>query len=122
MLRKQYIVSLLVVLFTFIFVGAALAGENDYSGILGSDQFSFEDSEANMDMAVSNHAYDEDHLALVGTEAGNWQYDANAERTPAQQAAIERDYDQSRLSDVGTEAGNWQYRFNSSESPVCSSC
>ncbi len=122
MLKKQCIVSLFVVLFPLIFVGAAVAGENDYSGILGSDQFSFEASVTNK--AASNHVYDQEKLALVGTEAGTWEYDPNAELTPAQQAAIEHDYNQSRLSDVGTEAGNWQYRFDSSETgnSICRSC
>lgn len=122
MLKKQCILGLFVVLLSLIFVGAAVAGENDYSGILGSDQFSFEDSVTNK--AASNHVYDQEKLALIGTEAGAWEYDPNAELTPAQQAAIERDYDQSRLSDVATEAGSWQYRFDSSETgrSICSSC
>lgn len=124
MLKKQYIVSLLVVLLSLSFVSVVMAGENDYNNILGTDQFSFEDSQrvTDIEVAAMNHDYDQDRLALVGTEAGAWEYDANAEQTEAELAAKEHNYNQNRLLDVGTEAGNWRYRFDSSENAICGTC
>ena len=124
MLKKQYIVSLLVVLLSLGFVGSVVAGENDYNTILGSDEFSFEASETNKDMSTNSHVYDQEKLALIGTEAGDWQYDdsANAVETQSQQVASDRNSDQSQLSSVGTEAGNWEYSFDSPENAVCGSC
>ncbi len=124
MLKKQYIVSLLVVLLSLGFVTSVFAGENDYKTILGSDEFSFEASETNKDMSASNHVYDHERLARVGTEAGDWQYDYSANTVEAQseQAASGLNSDQSKLSSVGTEAGDWEYRFDSTENAVCGSC
>lgn len=124
MLKKQYIVSLLVVLLSLGFVGSVVAGENDYNTILGSDEFSFEASETNKDMSASSHVYDQEKLALVGTEAGDWQYDysANVVEPQSEQVASGRNSDQSQFSSVGTEAGDWEYSFDSPENAICGSC
>jgi hypothetical protein len=124
MLKKQYIVSLLVVLLSLGFAGSVVAGENDYNNILGSDEFSFEASETNKDTAVNSHVYDQEKLALVGTEAGDWQYDhsASAVETKSEQVASDHNSDQSQFSAVGTEAGDWEYSFDSPENSVCGSC
>jgi hypothetical protein len=124
MLKKQYIVSLLVVLLSLGLAGSVIAGENDYNTILGSDEFSFEASETNKDTAANSHVYDQEKLALVGTEAGDWQYDysADAIETKSEQVASDHNSDQSQISAVGTEAGDWEYRFDSPENAVCGSC
>ena len=124
MLKKQYIVSLLVVLLSLGFAGSVVAGENDYNNLLGSDEFSFEASETNKDTAASTHVYDQEKLALVGTEAGDWQYDysASSVETKSEQVASNHNSDQSQSSAVGTEAGDWEYSFDSPENAVCGSC
>jgi hypothetical protein len=124
MLRKQYIISLLVALLSLGFAGSVMAGENDYNTILGSDEFTFESSESK-NVTASNHVYDQEKLALIGTEAGDWQYDfsANAKQTQSEKVASDRDSDQSHLSSsVGTEAGDWEYSFDSPGNAVCGSC
>ena len=124
MLKKQYIVSLLVVLLSLGFAGSVVAGENDYNNILGSDEFSFEASETNKDTAANSHVYDQEKLDLVGTEAGDWQYDYSADvvGTKSEQVASDHNSDQSQFSAVGTEAGDWEYSFDSPENSVCGSC
>jgi hypothetical protein len=114
MLKKQYVVSLLVVLFFFSFVGAAVAENGD-----NTDEFSFETYE---DKSISGYVYDQEMLELVGTEGGIWEYNPNAKETKADRAARDYNYDESQLSKVGTEGGLWEFRFDSPENAVCGSC
>ena len=124
MLKKQYIVSLLVVLLSLGFAGSVVAGENDYNNILGSDEFSFEASETNKGTAANSHVYDQEKLALVGTERGAEakEHSASAVETKSEQVASDHSLDQSQISAVGTEAGDWEYSFDSPENSVCGSC
>lgn len=135
MLKKQYIISILVTLLSFGFIATVVAGENDESTILGSDEFRFDAPETEIDVAARNHVYDQERLALIGSEAGAWQYNPNAAETKSDIAARNHDYDQRQLASVGTEAGNWEYSFNPStdvsdvagsdardKDAVCSNC
>jgi hypothetical protein len=114
MLQKQHIVSLLVVLFFFSFVGAAAAESR-----VDINEFSFETYE---DKSISGYVYDQEMLELVGTEGGIWEYNPNAKETKADRAARDYNYDESQLSKVGTEGGVWEFTFDSPENAICGSC
>ncbi len=77
MFKKQLIISLLVVFFSFGLVGAVFAETTDPS-IVGIDVFSFDaqltPSELSAQKAAMNYEYDQNSLVRGGTEAGNWEY------------------------------------------------
>ena len=77
MFKKELIISLLVVFFSFGLVGTVFA-ENSDTSILGTDEFSFDaqltTSELSAQQAAKNYQYDQGSLARGGTEAGNWEY------------------------------------------------
>jgi len=110
MFKKEFIVGLLVVFLSLVMVGTVFAGENDYTNIIGSDEFTFDSTESNNDVATSDYVYDQEHLASVGTEAGDWEYKFDAPETKADVAARSHVYDQDHMVLVGTEAGDWEYR------------
>lgn len=77
MLKKELIVSLLVVFFCFGLVGTVFA-ENSDTSIVGRDVYSFDaqptPAELAAQKAAMDHEYDRDRLVRSGTEAGNWEY------------------------------------------------
>ena len=113
MLKKEMLITGLVFLMSLGLVGTVFAGENDYQGVLGADQFSFDAQPSEAELAALqaaiNHNYDQDRLALAGTEAGNYEYQFDAPVTKAEIAAMNYDYDQQRLARVGTEAGDYKF-------------
>ena len=115
MLTKQLIISILATFFFLGFIGTAFAGENDYTSILGSDDYTFGAMEAENNVAASNHVYDQERLATVGTEAGDWEYNFNAPETDADIAARGHVYNQENLATVGTEAGNTDFTFRGTD-------
>jgi len=123
MFKKELIISLLVVFFSFGLVGAVFAENNDTS-ILGRDEFSFDaqltSSEQATQQAALNYNYNQDRLAQVGTEAGNSQYRFDSSTLSAQTAAMDHEYNQKSLIRGATEAGNWEAR--SGADAVCSNC
>ena len=70
MLTKQLIISILATFFFLGLLGTAFAGENDYTSVLGSDQFTFNAPQTKADVAARDHVYNQENLATVGTEAG----------------------------------------------------
>ena len=118
MLTKQLIISVLATFFFLGLLGTAFAGENDYTSVLGSDEFTFNAPETNADVAARNHVYNQEHLAAVGTEAGDWEYTFNAPETNADIAARDHVYNQENLATIGTEAGGPEFTFESAEEAV----
>ena len=137
MLKKQMLITGLVVLMSLGLVGTVFAGENDYQGVLGADQFSFDAPISAAEQAAVNaaikHNYDQDRLALAGTEAGDFEYRFDAPATKAELAAMNHVYDQERLDRIGTEAGDYKFGSVAASSDelasdglpgkaICSSC
>ena len=118
MLTKQLIISVFATFFFLGLLGTAFAGENDYTSILGSDEFAFNAPETKADVAARNYVYDQEHLAAVGTEAGDWEYSFNAPETNADVAARNHVYNQENLATIGTEAGGPEFTFESAEEAV----
>ena len=115
MFKKEFIVGLLVAFLSLVMVGTVFAGENDYANIIGSDEFTFDAPESKTDVVVNDYVvndyvYDQEHLALAGTEAGDWEYKYDAPETKADVAARSHVYNQEHMALVGTEAGDWEYR------------
>lgn len=118
MLRKEHIFGVLFVLLTFGMATTVFAGESDYRGVLGSDTFSFERMDTGGDTAAMNHNYDQDHLARVGTEAGNWEYSFDDSATKTEIAAKKHDYNEKIQDQIGTEAGV----RDSASRTLCANC
>lgn len=109
MLRKELIISVSVVFALLVTFGTALAeDESRDSSILGSDEYTFDAPQTETDVAASNHVYDEEQLARVGTEAGS----EIASSPKALKAASNHNYNEVRMAAVGTEAGDWEYRYD----------
>jgi len=117
MLKKEFIITLLVVFVSFGFVTAVFA-ENSETSLLGTDEFNFNAQKTSADVAAQNHVYNQENLAKVGTEAGNWVYDFDAPVTAADNAARYYAYDHERLERIGTEAGDWEQRSEPSSNPM----
>jgi hypothetical protein len=66
-LKKQRIA------FTFGLSGLAFAESTDPS-LLGNDEFQFNAPETKAGRAARGFDYDQESLAIVGTEAGDWEY------------------------------------------------
>lgn len=128
MLKKSLIIGILTAFSLLGLLGTALA-ENGDNSILGTDQFTFNTPETKADVAARNHIYDQEQLALVGTEAGG-----EITSSPrALEATRSHGYDQDHLAKVGTEGGNWEFSFDNQASRTneavagkqevnCSSC
>ncbi len=115
MLKKELTTAILVAFLSLGLVATAMAGEVVYNGSeAGSDEFSFDAQNGNIDV-VKNHVYDEEALAKVGTEAGNWEYRYDAPETKADITARNYNYDQESLASIGTEAGNDGFSFDATE-------
>ena len=113
-------VGVLVGFMTLGLVGAAFAEQPNDNSILGTDQFSFSTPQTEADIAAQNHDYDQERLAKVGSEAGNWQFDFDAPETKADLAAQNYHYDSQKLHMVGTEYGYDEYvHKNNLKCPLC---
>ena len=109
MLRKELIISVSVVFALLVSFGTALAeDEGRDTSILGSDEYTFDAPQTDADVAASNHVYDQEQLASIGTEAGS----EIVSSPKALNAARNHGYDDVRMAAVGTEAGNWEYRYD----------
>ncbi len=75
MLKNILIVGVLAVLMSVGLAGVAVAGEGDYRDIVGTDEFVFSSHGTEADSVAKAYVYDQEALANVGSEAGNWQYD-----------------------------------------------
>ncbi|MBW2689952.1 MAG: hypothetical protein JRC99_08480 [Deltaproteobacteria bacterium] len=118
MFKKELFTSILVAFFCVGLVGTALAGEVIYDGSeAGSDEFTF-DAPTEVNDAAKNHVYNEESLAIIGTEAGDWEFKYDAPETKADVAARNYNYNQESLASIGTEAGNDEFRFDASERNV----
>lgn len=73
LLKKILLVGLLSSLFTFGLSGLAFAESTDPS-LLGNDEFQFNAPETKAGRAARGFDYDQESLAIVGTEAGDWEY------------------------------------------------
>lgn len=107
MLRKEIIVGIFAAFTLLLSFGTALAEDSNDTSITGSDEFVFNAPETKADVAARNYVYDEDQLALIGTEAGS----EVASAPKALRAARNHGYNEERLAVVGTEAGDWEFRF-----------
>lgn len=107
MFNNKLIIGLLVTFFFMGFIGTAFAENSNDTSILGTDQFSFDSQQSTNNEAAKNFDYNQEHLALVGTEAGNWKYN-NVQKSKADVAATNYNYNQEHLALVGTEAGDWK--------------
>ena len=108
MLRKELIIGIFTAFTLLVSFGTALAEDSNDKSILGTDEFTFDAPETKADVAARNYVYDEEQLALVGTEAGS-----EVTSTPkALQAARNYGYDKEYLAAAGTEAGDWEFRFD----------
>ena len=118
MFKKELFTSLLVAFFCVSLVGTALAGEVIYDGSeAGNDEFT-SDAPTEVSDAAKSHVYDEKSLAIIGTEAGDWEFKYDAPETSADIAARNYNYNQESLASIGTEAGNDEFRFDASERNV----
>lgn len=102
MFKNELIISILVAFFFVGFLGTAFA-----------------ESELTSDASVSinneaaiNHIYNQNDLAMVGTEGGNWEFKFDTPETKADLAAKNYNYDQEHLALVGTEGGDWKFSFD----------
>jgi len=111
MLKKSLIIGAFSVFSLLGLLGTAFAEDNDNS-ILGTDQFTFNAPETKADVAARNYVYDQEQLALIGTEGGG----EITSSPKALEAARTHDYDQGQLAKVGTEGGNWQFSFDNQAS------
>ena len=108
MLRKELIIGVFAAFILLSSFGTALAEDSNDKSILGTDEFTFDAPETKADVAARDYVYDEEQLALIGTEAGG-----EMVSTPkALRASRSHNYDEEHLVAVGTEAGNWEFRFN----------
>ena len=114
MFRKELITGILVAFFFMGFLGTAFA-ENSDKSILGSDEFTFDAPVSINNKAAIDHKYNQDDLALVGTEGGNWEFKFDTPETKADLAAKSYVYDQGRLASVGSEGGDWEFSFDAPE-------
>jgi|GEM_PF-2484462 len=106
MLKKEFIIGVLATSVIFGSLGTAFAEDSNDKSILGTDEYSFDAPGTTADEAARNHVYDQEQLALIGTEAGG-----EIVSTPqALNAANNHAYSEERLAVVGTEAGDWEYR------------
>ena len=98
MFKKELIVSLLVVFFTFGLAGAVFA-ENSDTSVVGKDIFSFDaqltPSELKAQQAAMNYEYDQERLVQGGTEAGNWEYRFDSSRESGESVA-----DKNKMNDA----------------------
>ncbi len=117
MYKKKFIICILATFFFFGTLGAAFA-ENSETSLIGTDQFSFDAPQGIDYEAAKKYHYSQEHLAVVGTEAGNWEFNFNAPETKSDRAAKNYHYDQEHLAVVGTEGGDWKFKFNNSASEV----
>ena len=109
MFRKEFIIGALATCFFFGLLGTSFAEEGIYDGSeAGGDEFTFAVPTEGSD-AVNNHVYDEEALAKVGTEGGNFEYQFDAPETKANVAARNYQYNQESVARIGTEAGDWEY-------------
>lgn len=74
MFKKELIICALATFFFLGLLGTAFA-ENRDTSLIGSDQFSFDapDSAINYE-AARNYDYNQERLAAVSTEGGNWEF------------------------------------------------
>ena len=107
MLRKELIIGVFAVFTLLVSFGTALAEDSNDKSILGTDEFVFDAPETTADVAARNYVYDEEQLALIGTEGGG----EIASTPEALNAARSYNYDEEHLAKVGTEAGNWEFQF-----------
>lgn len=115
MFKKELIISVLVAFLFMGFIGTAFAEQNNDTSILGSDQFSFDANNSMNSEAAINHDYNQEHLAVVGTEAGDWKIDFAAPESKAEMAANNYNYNQQHLALVGTESGDWKFNNTAPE-------
>ena len=100
MFKKELIIAVLATFFLMGMLGTAFA-ENE----TGSVQFSFDAQGINNEAAI-NHDYNQEHLAAVRTEAGDWKVNFAAPESKADIAAKDYNYNQQHLALVGTEGGD----------------
>lgn len=103
-MTKQLLIGILATFLTFGLLGTAFGSNliSPHGSEAGQWMHDFNAPVTDADKAASNHDYDRDLLAQVGTEAG---VNEVRETPDADLAAQNRDYDRSRLAEVGTEAG-----------------
>ena len=114
MFKKELIIGVLATFFFMGMLGTAFAGEGDYTSAVGTDQFSFDAQGMNQEAAI-NHDYNQEHLAAVGTEAGDWKIDFASHESKADIAAKDYNYNQQHLALVGTESGDWKVNNSAPE-------
>jgi uncharacterized protein affecting Mg2+/Co2+ transport len=59
--------------------------------------------------------YNYESLAVIGTEAGDWEFNFDAPDTKATEAARNYKYNYESLAVIGTEAGDWEFNFDASD-------
>ncbi|MCK5209047.1 MAG: hypothetical protein KAQ79_13530 [Cyclobacteriaceae bacterium] len=108
MLTKELIIGIFAAFIIMVSFGTALAEDTDKS-LLGADEYIFDAPEMETDVAARNYVYNDEHLALLATEAGG-----EVVSTPSPlQAAGNNSYNQDRLVAAGSEAGDdWEFRFD----------
>ena len=114
MFKKELIIGVLATFFMMGMLGTAFA-ENE----AGSVQFSFDAQGMNQEAAI-NHDYNQEHLAVIGTEGGDWEFKFDAPKTEADLAANNYKYDPVKLDMVGTKMGYDEYiHANNLKCPLC---
>ena len=107
MFKKSLSIGLLTVASLIGLLGTSFA-EDRSSGLLGKDEFVFNAPETKADVAARNYVYDQEELAMIGTEGGG-EIKPTAKTL---EAARSHNYDQEKLANVGTEGGNWEFSFD----------
>jgi hypothetical protein len=112
MFKKEIMICMLATLFVVGLLGTAFA-ENRETSLIGTDQFSFDSPNPMINYeAAKNYDYNQEHLAKVGTEGGDWQFKFDAPETKADMAAKNYVYDHDHLALIGTEGGDHEFKFD----------
>jgi len=114
MLARNLIIFAITVLFSLALGGMSLA--NELGTEAGGYEFSFSSSDPSVDMQ-SLTQQDRERLAVIGTEAGNWQQTAVDD--DALQAAIQHNRQHGPLVGIGSEAGNDSFEFEKRQDLIC---
>ncbi len=122
MLRRNLLISLLTAILSVGFAGSVFAGNTDEAG---NYHYKFgATSKMQNFQAAEKYNYNQEQLANVGSEAGNWTYHFNAPESKNVEAAEAHPYNAKSLAKGSTESGNWngQQSKQTVGVPSCTNC
>ena len=90
MFKKELIIGVIATSVLLGSFGSALAEDSNATSILGIDEFTFETTDTTSDAAARNYVYDQEQLAVVGTEAGDWEFRSYDQVTATSEAVANK--------------------------------